>query len=152
ISRLCVSPFMEEDYARRYHARGIVLYPCRAADTRRFDESPVRLHEQTSHLTFLFAGSINTPGYAAALRLLSRALSRTGGRLLIYGPLSKDDAGRYGLGEPNIEIRGLVPASELIERSRKESDVIFVPMSFDPWDEPNMRLGFPSKLADSTVV
>ena len=37
-------------------------------------------------------------------------------------------------------------------RFREEVDVLFVPMSFDPTDRPNMETGFPSKLTDYTSV
>jgi hypothetical protein len=75
-----------------------------------------------------------------------------GGRLLVFGPLTEDQARRDGLEQRNVELRGLVSAGLLMRHFREEADVLFVPMSFDPKDRANMELSFPSKLTDYTAV
>jgi hypothetical protein len=151
-SRLCVSPFMAREYARRYGAEGSVLYPSRAHDAKCYDAPPTRLRAHTGPLTCVFAGTINSPGIVAGLRMLARCLERVGGRLLIYGPLTSKAASAGGLEAVNIELGGLLPSSRLMQRLREVADVLFVPMSFDAGNRINMEISFPSKLTDYTSV
>jgi glycosyltransferase involved in cell wall biosynthesis len=153
-SLLFVSPAMCAAYAMRYRVTGEVLYPMRALDCVEFDAPPARL-EQTRNdqpFTVAFAGSINSNGYIQALLALQEALSSIGGRLLIFGPLTVDEARLCGLNHIHTTVRGLVSAAELMAVLRKEADALFVPMSFAPQDRTNMELAFPSKLADCTAV
>jgi len=103
-------------------------------------------------MTIAFAGTINSDGYVQALRGLSESLSKIGGRLLLFGPISQEEAKRNGLNEPNVVFGGLVSPSDLIVRLRNEADVLFVPMSFCQSDRSNMEMAFPSKLADYTAT
>jgi hypothetical protein len=79
-------------------------------------------------------------------------LEPVGGRLLIYGPMTKDAAREVGLDGSNTVVGGLLSAGELMQRLRDEADAVFVPMSFDQVDRMNMELAFPSKLADGTAI
>ena len=151
-SRLCVSPYMAEEYERRYGAKGTVLYPSRAADATCFKDPPERLRQEKSPLTAAFAGNINTPGYVRALQMLGQCLEKTGGRLLLFGPLTEAAAARAGLNQNNIKLCGLLASAELINRLRAEADALFVPMSFEPEDHEYSALSFPSKLTDYTAV
>jgi len=149
-SRLCVSPAMRDAYEQRYGAGAEVLYPIESQDYSDRDSAARRPDDAT--FTVAFAGSINSQGYIDALKTLHRVLTRIGGRLLIFGPVKETDARNYGLDLPNIALRGLLDWPDLIVRLREEADVLFVPMSFAKSDSPNMRLAFPSKLADYTAV
>ena len=151
-SRLCVSPFMHEDYARRFGAAGMVLLPSRAADAPVFSGVAERLHRSDGPLVFAFAGTINSPGYAALLRSLSQGIARHRGELLIFGPITAAQAAAAGLDLPNVRLGGLLKADDLLVRLRAEADVLFVPMSFAPEDRDNMRMGFPTKLTDYTAI
>ena len=151
-SRLCVSPYMEETYRKRYSAPGSVLLPSRAPDSPHFDSPPGRLRDRGRPLIFGFGGTINTPGYADALRRLAAALRSAGARLHVYGPISATQAVQAGIEGPNVFLQGLVPAEQFIARMRDQVDVLFMPMSFDPADRENMRLCFPSKLTDYTAA
>jgi hypothetical protein len=152
VSRLCVSPFMCGTYQTRYGAIGEVLFPSVAADAAKHQSPPDRLLEQTHALTVAFGGTINSLGYVRSLRLLAETLASLGGRLLIFGPFTAVDARRQGLDLPNVEFRGLFSSPSLMESFRKEVDVLFVPMSFEAGDRPNMEISFPSKLTDYTAV
>jgi hypothetical protein len=152
ISRFCVSRSMEETYRERYGAAGSVLLPSRAASMESHASPPARLEETGRPVVFGFGGTVNTPGYVRALRQLADVLDRHGAVLHLYGPISADDARSAGLDARNIRICGLVKAPEFISRMRQEVDVLFLPMSFDPDDRENMRLCFPSKLADYTAT
>lgn len=149
-SRLCVSPYMVEEYQHRYAADGSVLYPSRAADTVVYAVPPEAVPNRP--LTIAFGGTINTGGHVKALRMLADELARIGGQLRLYGPITEEQAQRDGLRLPNVKLCGLVPAEHFIERIRGEADVLFVPMSFATQDRANMRLCFPSKLTDYTAA
>ncbi|MES2699613.1 MAG: glycosyltransferase [Pseudomonadota bacterium] len=151
-SRLCVSPFMIENYARRFGPVGEVLYPSRARDAVFPTVPPHRFTEPGDRLVCCFAGSINSPGYARALSLVAEELLKIGGELHIFGPVDAIAGESAGLTHPNIRFRGLLSSSDLIETMRAEVDVLFVPMSFDPADRENMELSFPSKLTDYTLA
>ncbi len=151
-SRLCVSPYMAEEYERRYRAPGTVLYPSRAADAPPFDTPPERLLKDDGSLTVAFAGTINSSGHVRSMQNLAQCLEKIGGRLLIFGPLDETGATAAGLQRSNIELRGMIPSGELMDRLRVEADVLFVPMSFAPGDRESSALSFPSKLTDYTLV
>lgn len=152
VSRLCTSPFMCEDYARRYGPTGTVLLPYRAADAPVFSGVAERLQRSNGAPVFAFAGTINSPGYAMLLRVLAAGIAKHNGELLIFGPITREAAAAAGLDLPNIRLGGLLKADELLLRLRADADVLFVPMSFAPEDRDNMRMGFPSKLTDYTAV
>ena len=151
-SRLCVSPFMCEEYRRRYASDGVVLYPSRAPDCPDFYAPPERLGRNDQPFTVAFGGTINYPGYVRALTALAKVLEKIGGSLLIFGPLTRSVARENGLARPNIILRGLVSSGELMQKLRDEADALFVPMSFDSADRANMEISFPSKLTDYTSV
>jgi hypothetical protein len=151
-SRLCVSPFMVRECARRYGAEGLVLYPSRAADAAHFSNPPERLALNSNTFTCVFAGTINSRGVVSTLQSLARGLEQLGGRLLIYGPLTAALARTIGLDKPAIELGGLLPSARLTDALRERADVLFVPMSFDPADRNNVNFSFPSKLTDYTAV
>lgn len=151
-TRLCVSPFMVEDYERQYGARGTLLLPSRAPAAAVAARTAPGPRSTNQPLTFAFAGTINSPGYARLLRRLADSLDRRSGQLLIFGPLTPSQAEAEGLVRPNVRLGGLLTSSELLRRLRDEADVLFVPMSFAPEDAPNMRMSFPSKLTDYTAV
>jgi hypothetical protein len=151
-SCLCVSPAMSLSYGERYGKPACTIYPSRAVTCPQYDEPPVRLAHNDHAFTVAFAGTINSSGYIRALVALQDALKLTGGRLLIFGPLSAETAQQMRLNDPNTEIRGLLPPTELLTILRDEVDTLFVPMSFEPADRINMEMAFPSKLADYTAT
>lgn len=149
-SRLCVSPAMAQRYRDQYGATGQVLYPIRAQNAPvAVDPPPL---SRRDGFVVGYAGTINGNGYIRRLQSVARVLERTGGTLLIYGPLTTDRARELGLDANNIIVRGLVPSEELIARLRAEADILFVPMSFRSEDRTNMELSFPSKLTDYTAA
>lgn len=150
-SRLCVSPFMAEEYERRYGVRGTVMLPARAPDAAVFEGCPERL-QRGSAAVFAFAGSVNSPGYARLLQQLAKCLAPHHATLAIYGPLTPEQASANGLDQQNIRLQGLLPPADLLRRLRNDADVLFVPMSFADGDRSNMRMSFPSKLTDYTAV
>lgn len=151
-TRLCTSPFMKEDYERRYGPGATVLLPYRGADAPVFHGVAERLSGPVSAPVFAFAGTITSRGYAQLLRDVAKRIAAHRGELLIFGPLDGIQAAAWGLDLPNIRLGGLLKSDELLLRLRAEADVLFVPMSFAAADHDNMRMGFPSKLTDYTAV
>ncbi len=150
-SRLCVSPFMEEEYRRNYGVGGEVLYPSRPKDCASFEGAPQTYNKNGKPLVGAYAGRILIAGYARLIADVAKRLEERGGSLLLYGPFSPQDLKRWGLDRQNVFPQGLTDPTELIARLRKEADFVLVPMAFDagPADY-NMRVGFPSKLVDYT--
>lgn len=151
-SRLCVSPAMAEDYQQRYGASGTVLLPSRAADAAVFDGPAPQAGREDGHRVFAFAGTVNSPGYAQLLGQLAVSLAAHHATLMIFGPLTEEQAAANGLSRPNVRLGGLLDPDSLLQRLRRDADVLFVPMSFAAEDRANMRMGFPSKLTDYTSV
>jgi glycosyltransferase involved in cell wall biosynthesis len=143
---------MSEDYERRYGARGTVLLPYRgeAANPSSGNDEPSRTPGGSP--VFAFAGTINSPGYGDLLRGLAESSARHQGRLIIFGPTTREQGARFGLALPNVTFAGLLPPAELQTRMRRDADVLFAPMSFDEAERANMRMGFPSKLPDYTAT
>jgi glycosyltransferase involved in cell wall biosynthesis len=151
-SRLCVSPTMEENYRKRYGAAGTILYPSRAKGCNAVSASVPRARDTRTGLVFAYAGTVNYKAYGDLLRTLAGTLDKSRGRLVIFGPVTESKATAFGLRRPNITLGGLLPSAELIERLKKEADVMFLPMSFTARDRQNMELSFPSKLTDYTLT
>ena len=142
---------MSRLYEERYGARAAVIYPSRAVACPDYDEPPPHLATNDTPFTIAFAGTINSNGYVEALIAVQNAL-KPNGRLLIFGPLTRDVAQQVGLDDPNTEICGLLAAADLLNRLRAETHALFVPMSFANADRANMEMAFPSKLADYTAT
>ena len=152
-SRLCVSPFMEEEYGRRYGVAGEVLYPSRPKDCLSFQGLPQTYSKKAGPLVAAYAGRIMIAGYARLIAGVAKRLEERGGSLLLYGPHSPQDLKRWGLDGQNVFPQGLTDPAELISRLRKEADFLFVPMAFDADGmDYNMRVSFPSKLVDYTAT
>jgi hypothetical protein len=52
-SRLCVSPYMEEEYRERYGVSGTVVYPMRNWQSPQYTSPPARIKEDISDLTIV---------------------------------------------------------------------------------------------------
>jgi hypothetical protein len=149
-SRLCISPYMAEEFSRRYGAKADVLYPSRASNTLEFEAPPPSLSGSCKPFTVAFCGSIYLD-YARALQRMAIALQEIGGRLLVFGPKSFAAVDAF-LQEPNLELQGTLSSREMIHRCREQAHAIFVPMSYCQSDRHNMEISFPSKLADCTAT
>jgi hypothetical protein len=152
-SRLCISPFMEEEYRSRYAVPGQVLYPSWDGGHAAFlTRTPYTYSKETGPLIAAFVGSLYF-NYPPLISRLAAALDEHGGQLLLFGTHDRRDLERWGMIRPNILAQGFVTSQELIPRLQNDADFLFLPMSFqeDPCDS-NMRFSFPSKVADYTVT
>jgi hypothetical protein len=146
-SRFCISPYMAAAYAERFGTPGSVLYPTRSRSAAKFS-SPPRPRESTT-LRVAYGGNIFHRGYWVALRELADALAIINGELFLYGPAA-DDVARNGLDRNNVHTFGFV--YNLIEEFRSQADVLFLPMTFEQHERPNMEISFPSKLTEYTAA
>jgi hypothetical protein len=149
-SRLCVSPYMAEEFGRRYGAKADVLYPSRALNTLEFEAPPRELGGSCKPFTVAFCGTIYLD-YARALQRMAIALQELGGQLLVFGPKPFAGVDAF-LQEPNLKLQGTLSSLEMIRRCREQAHAIFVPMSYSESDRHNMEISFPSKLADCTAT
>ncbi len=143
---------MQELFRQRYGSPAHVLYPSRSAEMKVNSAPPVRFDTSYRSFTVAYGGSPIDGGYLRALKLLAEVLLSRGGRLLLFGPFSREDTAPRGLDLPNVKCGGLLNSTELVTRFREEADALFVPMSFDPAERANMTVSFPSKLADYTAA
>lgn len=149
-SRLCVSPFMAEEYADRYGAAGSLMYPSRSKDCPVFEARAAR-RIGDGEMVIGYGGN-SSALLVQSLRELAAALPGTRARLALFGAFD-DDAKRLLLAEsPAITFHGFVPYHQMIRDLRELADVLFVPMSFSPAQRDNMTISFPSKLTDYTAT
>jgi hypothetical protein len=148
-SRLCVCPYMEEDYALRYGRRGTVLYPYRARDAVAATVPPPQVGTPGTPLTVAYGGTVCSDGYWNALRALAAALRGVGGRLILLGPAPAEVAAQ-GLVGDHIDARGYCRA--MMSVMRAEANALFLPMAFEASEEANARVSFPSKLTEYTAT
>jgi hypothetical protein len=143
---------MREYYEKHYGIKGIVLYPSRAKDIPVFKIPSESLNKNSKSLVFAYAGSINSKSYANSIVDLAKVLEKFDHKLIIYSPLSQESIQQFGLNRSNVTTRSLIPSQKLIHTLREEANVLFVPMSFDRRERPNMEMSFPSKLTDYTAI
>ena len=151
-SRLCVSPYMVEAYAKRYGVTGSVLYPSRAKDVGKPDVTSIKTTSSNNSLTFVYAGSLHSPGQVETLTNLASVLEKFNSQLVIYSSLTSERADKIGLNRHNVRLHPLVPYQTLIHNLRNEVDVMFAPMDFDRRYQTHVQLCFPSKLTDYTAT
>jgi len=144
-SRLCISPAMEEEYARLFGSRGTVLYPVRDPRFVNPTAPASSVQESAPELRVAFGGNAWHRGNWQSLRDLAAALETIGGKLLLFGP-KREDVVRHGLEKPNVIVKGF--SRQLIVDLRTEAHVLFVPMTFEEKERLNMAICFPSKMTD----
>jgi hypothetical protein len=148
-SRLCVSPFMEEEYRKMYGVPGQVLYPSWAKEFSPIGGIPWAYGNHAGPLVGAYAGNIFRKGYTQLIAGIAELLAARGGRLLLFGPNTPEQLKSAGLDRNCIVPQGVVSPQEMISRVRAEADFVFVPMSFESDSmRRNMRISFPSKLTD----
>ncbi len=151
--RLCVSEGMESWCASQFGVRGQVLYPMwnptQVGPSDAAAQSPV---SRFPGLTVAYVGGLSSDGYWKLLIGLADALDRIGGRLLLVGSMTREEAAAHGLTQRCVEFSGFVFAEKLKAYLLAQADVLYVPMSFEPGDRPNMEVSFPSKLCEYASV
>jgi hypothetical protein len=149
-NRFCVSPYMEEEYRRRYGIAGSVLLPSREPHA-----PPGRVQTRdrgTETFVLAYAGSLPTQEYVLRLRQAADALHALNGRLDLYTNASPATLAQVGLSRPGVRMCGFLSSRELQQRLAESAHALFLPMSFDAADRPSMALCCPSKLTEYTSI
>ncbi len=152
VSCLCVSPYMAEEYERRYGAKSTVLYPSRDPNTPVFEAISGGDCKNGHKFTVAYAGSLATSDYVRQLVVMSQFLSDLGGKLLLFGPFDEKMLKTAGMNLASIIVGGMLSSADLVRRLHLDADVLFLPMSFADSELEAMALNFPSKLTDYTAA
>ena len=150
-SRLCVSPYMAEEYLRRYGASGSVLYPSRSSECPVFEPVLGRVFTHEEEMVIGYGGN-GCPEVVSCLRILASVLAAAKARLCIYGPFAETVKQELLAISSAITFHGMVPYRDMIAGLHATADLLFVPMSFGDESRDNMIVSFPSKLADYTAT
>jgi len=146
-SRLCISPFMEEEYRRRYGTAGGVLYPLVDPEVN-LDRAPDRVIEQKSELIFAYAGSIGSDSVRAVIERAARAIVTAGHRLLIYCTNPDALAGSPLGTTPRVMIKPPLRPRQLRLELAERADILLLPGPFAESQRANGSLLFPTKLTE----
>ena len=103
---------MADEYLQRYGAAaGSVVSIARSIDGG-IDRTPDRLGDQRGGLTVAFAGSIRAGEHYRLLRAVATALRRSAGRVIVFGPMTVEQAAAVGPNEPNVHFKGMVDSTD----------------------------------------
>jgi glycosyltransferase involved in cell wall biosynthesis len=149
-SRLCISPFMAEEYERRYGGSGSVMYPSRSAQCQVFAAKPARVIG--SDTMVIGYGGNSSVDIMSCLLTLAACLDSVGAQLAIFGPFEAAQRQALLAVSKRVTFHGFLPFNAMIAGLREVSDLLFVPMTFNPHQRDNMIVSFPSKLADYTAA
>jgi glycosyltransferase involved in cell wall biosynthesis len=150
-SRFCVSPYMVEDYLKRYQIGGTVLYPSRSVDCPVWCPVPARELAESDEFVIGYAG--NSSGEVlTGLCDLAAALIHSNSRLVIFGPFDHEAQQKLLSISSRISFLGMVGHIEMMRALRGMADLLFVPMGFESHCRNNASIAFPSKLADYTAM
>jgi len=146
--RLCVSPEMEEEFARRYGATGEVLYPNRSEDLAARDPAMNTALRTPGRLTLGFVGNPNY-GYGEQLVKMLPALREAGAKLIIWGHTPGGAAAPLREALDTVELRGFVPSRQAWDAVKHECDAVVFPYLDPPGEMERMySIHFPSKLPE----
>lgn len=148
-SRLCISPFMVEEYERRYGVVGSVLYPFRDESCPVFDAQPARVFDR-DEMVVAYCGGCGRE-VMSGLKDLASVLADVKARLVVFGLFDEFKQRQLLANSQSIEFRGFVPYPAMLAGLRA-ADVLFAPMTFSESYRDNMTVSFPSKLADYTAM
>lgn len=149
-SRLCISETMEEIYAERFGAPGLVIYPTTGARDNQ-GISP-RVLQRIPSLTFAYGGSINSASDIEQIVTFARVAGARGHRLLAYTPQHDQLIRQAGDAASFLEVRRPVHSAELRQRLRAEADCLLLPQSLVAADRLNVATAFPTKWADYSTL
>lgn len=140
--RFCISQLMKEFYQSKYSVGAEVLYPLQG-----INRTNSHVKRVNNKISIAYAGSLDAPAYTEMIIILASELNKVEGTLLVFTnefPEKFRDVG-------NIINLGFLHPDELYEKMQEHADAFFVPFGFEDWGS-NLRLAFPSKVADYTLI
>jgi len=150
VSRLCVSPGMEEYCRQVFGVPGQVMYPSRGDDS-----PPAYLRVRPGSAgppVIAYCGTLHHSGGIVLLHQLKTIVSDLGGHLDLYCPTSTQELDRLGFRSPVVRRIGFLPAFELADRLAQTAHALFLPASFEYCERVDVSTLFPSKLGDYTAI
>jgi glycosyltransferase involved in cell wall biosynthesis len=149
-SRMCISPNMEEYYARLFGMKGDILYPSRGInDIAR--TVPERIKQKKSSLHFCYAGSLHTTSFIPMLNQLAAVLYKENCRLTIFSDADKSHLKKMEwLGKEHVTINGFIHPDELKEFLYQQVDINIMLNCFE--DSTPFRYNFSSKMVDYSAA
>jgi glycosyltransferase involved in cell wall biosynthesis len=146
--RFCVSPEMEEEFARRYGVRGEVLYPNRSEDLGPRDPEMNASLRTPGRLTIGFVGNPNY-GYGEQLVKMLPAIREAGAKLIVWGHAPGGAAAPLAEARDVVDLRGFIPSNEAWDAVKRECDAVVFPYLDPPGAMERMySIHFPSKLPE----
>ena len=154
LSRLCISPGMEEHYRRLFGAPGRVLYPCRGEDS---PACTVRVRpEPGGPPVIAYCGWVHLadgPGTRLdILRKSAAVVAARGGHLDLYTQTPRHLLEARGLRPPVVRFCGFFSPDNLADRLGRTAHLLIANASFDRAERDEVATLFPSKMADYTAV
>jgi glycosyltransferase involved in cell wall biosynthesis len=150
-SRLCVSPYMVEEYERRYGVGGKVLYPSRDINTPVF-MAVEAVGDNRRPFTLAYAGSIDSRSNLSQLVVIANLLTELKAKLILFGPFDDKPLIKARMDLSNVIVGGMLSSAELVRKLHQEVDVMILPLGFEDVDAEEMAINFPSKLTDYTAT
>jgi hypothetical protein len=151
VTRLCVSPGMNEHYRKFYGVEGEILYPTLGEDSPAFVERFNR-KKALHNLSIAFCGMIHHDGVMDMLARLSIDLAAVKGELHLFTSLKKENLISNGFSDKSTHVHGFMPANSLGDAVSHFSDALLLPASFLPRERFDIETLFPSKLADYCAI
>jgi hypothetical protein len=142
-ARFCVCPSMERIFARRYGARGTVLYPLATQATQESRESDTTRKLPRS-IRLGYAGTIGASNFAA-LDAILKYLDSNHGSFYFASPTYQTGRDRVIHHSCVTDLGQLTPA-QVCEFFPAHVDAMLVMQSFDPAESTCIQTAFPSKL------
>jgi glycosyltransferase involved in cell wall biosynthesis len=151
--RLCVSPEMEGEFARRYGVGGDVLYPNRSEEIASRDPRLNLSLRTPGRLTLGFIGNPNY-GYGEQLVKMIPVLRKANAKLVAYGHEPRGAAALLTEARDVVELRGFVPTpEEAWEGVKRDCDLLVFPYLNPPGAMERLySIHFPSKLPEYLAV
>jgi glycosyltransferase involved in cell wall biosynthesis len=138
---------MRDYFVNQHGLDGSVLYPTACREFPQHPPEPPARGQRP--FTVAYGGTVI---YLDEIRALIDAAGRCGARMVFYSNVDPASAKDLGFVGDHVEFRQPVPSTELVERLRKEADLLLVPMQFAENQRVRAITGFPSKIADYSMT
>jgi glycosyltransferase involved in cell wall biosynthesis len=152
ISRLAISPAVEEAYSREFGPRATIFYPIRSRSLLNWTDARL-VRKAAGPFTFAYAGNTSAAWVLRMLATFATVLSEHGARLRVHGDLDLEELRKRGLKDSNVDVVPFEADPRILQAGIiGGADAMYLPMGFDKEDRVNNERCFPSKLSDYTAT